>query len=115
MPASSRVNTFRSIYTPDVVHSQPGHNQTSGEHTGVDDVLALYGKLAELSGGTVAVDLRSVTPRGDKVVAVHHTTAVRAGKTLDVDETIEFTFTGHKISRLDLVAADQAAEDAFWG
>ena len=37
------------------------------------------------------------------------------GKTLDADETIEFTFAGDKVSRLDLQSADQAAEDAFWG
>ena len=28
------METFRSIYTPDVVQNQPGKNQLSGEHTG---------------------------------------------------------------------------------
>ena len=82
---------------------------------GVDNVLGLYGQLSELSGGTISVDLKSVKLEGDKVVAVHHTKAEREGKTLDADETIEFTFTGDKISRLDLRYSDQAAEDAFWG
>ena len=52
---------------------------------------------------------------GDKVVSVHRTKAEREGKTLDADESIEFTFSGDKISRLDVTSADQAAEDAFWG
>ena len=52
---------------------------------------------------------------GDKVVTVHHAKGEREGKTLDADETIEFTFSGDKISLLDLTSADQAAEDAFWG
>ena len=52
---------------------------------------------------------------GDKVVAVHSAKAERDGKTLDTEETIEFTFSGDKISRLDLTSADQGAEDAFWG
>jgi len=106
---------LRSIYTPDVVQSQPGSNQTSGEHTGVDKVLGLYGQLSELSDGTFSVDLKSVTLQGDKVIAVHHAQAERAGKTLQADETIEFTFAGDKISRLDLRSADQAADDAIWG
>jgi uncharacterized protein len=109
------METFRAIYTPDVVQSQPGNNQTSGEHSGVDSVLGLYGQLSELSGGTISVALKSVKSEGGKLVAVHNTKAARDGKTLDVDETIEFTFAGDKISRLDLRAADQAAEDAFWG
>ena len=106
---------FRGIYTPDVVQRQPGNNQTSGEHQGVDNVLALYGRLFELSGGTFSVELTSVKTQGDKVVTVHHTKGEREGKTLDVDETIEFTFSGDKISRLDLGYTDEAAEDAFWG
>jgi ketosteroid isomerase-like protein len=106
---------FRSIYTPDVVQHQAGNNQTSGDHKGLDNVLALYGQLFELSGGTFVAELKSVKAEGDKVVSVHHATAEREGKTLDTDESIEFTFSGDKISRLDLTYADQAAEDAFWG
>jgi ketosteroid isomerase-like protein len=109
------METLRSIYTPDVVQSQPGANQLSGEHAGVDNVLGLYGKLFELSGGTFVVTLKSVTTEGDKVVAVHNAEGEREGKTLDTDQTIESTFSGDKVSRLDLTSADQDAEDAFWG
>ena len=109
------METLGSLYTPDVVQRQPGNNQTSGEYKGVDNVLGLYGKMFELSGGTFAVDLKSVKTEGDKVVTVHHAKGEREGKTLDADETIEFTFSGDKISRLDVTSGDQAAEDAFWG
>ena len=108
------MDTFRAIYTPDVVHNHPGHNPTSGEYKGVDNVLGLYGQLFERSGGTISVDLTSVKAQGDKVVTVHHTKATREGKTLDADETIEFTFAGDKISRLEVGYKDEAAEDAFW-
>jgi hypothetical protein len=109
------METLGSLYVPDVVQSMPGNNQLSGEHKGLDNVLGLYGKLFELSGGTFAVDLKSVTTQGDKVVTVHHAKAERDGKILDADESIEFTFSGDKISRLDLTYTDQAAEDALWG
>ncbi len=106
---------FRSIYTPDVVQQQPGNNPTSGEYQGIDNVLGLYGKLFELSGGTFSAELKSVKTEGDKVVTVHHATAAREGKTLDIDESIAFAFSGDQISRLDLTTSDEAAEDAFWG
>ena len=106
---------FRGIYTPDVVQTVPGKNQTSGEHKGVDNVLGLYGKFFELSGGTFAVELTSVKTKGDKVLTVHHAKGEREGKTLDADETIEFSFSGDKISRLDVGYEDEAGEDAFWG
>jgi ketosteroid isomerase-like protein len=109
------MDALRAIYTADVVQSQPGNNQVSGEYSGVDNVLGLYGQLFELSGGTFSVDLKSVKLQGDKVVAVHHAKAERDGKFLDADETIEFAFAGALVSRLDLRYEDQAAEDAFWG
>jgi len=109
------METLRSIFTTDVVQSQPGSNPTSGEHAGIDNVLGLYGQLFDLSGGTFTAELTSVTSKGDKVIAVHHAQGQRDGKTLGTDETIEFTFAGDKISRLDLTYADQAAEDVFWG
>jgi ketosteroid isomerase-like protein len=108
------METLGSLYTPDVVQRQGGSNQTSGEYKGVDDVMGLYGKLSELSGGTFAVDLKSVKTQGDKVVTVHHAKGERDGKKLDVDESIEFTFSGDKISLLDLTSPDQSALDAFW-
>ena len=68
-----------------------------------------------MSDGTFAADLKSVKTEGDKVVSVHRVKAEREGKTLDVDESIEFTFSGDKISLLALTTTDEAAEDAFWG
>jgi uncharacterized protein len=109
------LDTLRSIMTPDVVHTVPGHNRTSGEHKGIDDVLGLYGQFFELTGGSLSVDLKSVSAQGDKVVAVHRAKASRDGRTLDTEETLEFSFAGDKISRLDESYSDEAAEDAFWG
>ena len=44
----------------------------------------------------------------------HGTKAERDGKSLADTETIEFTFDGDKISRLDLTTEDEAAMDKFW-
>ena len=92
------METLGSLYTPDVVQVQPGKNQTSGEYKGVDNVIGLYGKLFELSGGTFSAELTSVKTEGDKVVTVHRAKGEREGKTLDADESIAFTFSGDKIS-----------------
>ena len=108
------METLGSLYTDDVVQTMPGKHLLSGEYPGRDNVLGLYGKLFELSGGTFKVELKSVKTEGDKVVSVHHTQAERGGKTLSDDESIAFTFSGDKISRLDVTPGDQAAVDAFW-
>jgi uncharacterized protein len=108
------METLGSLYTDDVVQTQSGNNPLSGEYQGRDDVLGLYGKMFELSGGTFKAELKSVKTEGDKVVSVHHAQGERGGKTLSEDESIAFTFSGDKISRLDLTSGDQAAVDDFW-
>ena len=109
------MDTLRSIMTPDVVQSVPGKSQVSGDHKGVDSVLGYYGTLFELTGGTLKADLQSVTAEGaDKVVAVHHLTAQRNGKSYDQNETLTFTLTGGKISRLDESHPDQAVFDSVF-
>ena len=109
------MDALRSIMTPDVVQSVPGKSQVSGDHKGVDNVLGYYGTLFELTGGTLKVDPQSVKDDGaDKVVAVHHVTAQRDGKSYDQNETLTFTLTGGKISRLDESHPDQGAFDKFF-
>jgi uncharacterized protein len=109
------MDTLRSIMTPDVIQSVPGKSQVSGDHKGVDNVLGYYGTLFELTGGTLKADLQSVKDDGaDKVVAVHHLTAQRNAKSYDQNETLTFTLSGGKISRLDESHPDQAAFDAFF-
>jgi uncharacterized protein len=109
------MDTLRSIMTPDVVQSVPGNSPIAGEHKGVDNVLGYYGRLFELSGGTLKAQLESTTAKGDdKVDAVHRLSAQRDGKSYDEEETLHFTFTGGKISRLDEEHPDLAKFDAFW-
>jgi uncharacterized protein len=108
------METLGSLYTDDVVQTMPGKNPLSGEYQGRDNVLGLYGKIFELSGGTFRAELKSVKTEGDKVVGFHHSQGKRGGKTLSDDESIAFTFSGDKISRLDVTAGDEAAVDDFW-
>jgi hypothetical protein len=109
------MDTLRSMMTPDVVQSVPGTSRVSGEHKGVDGVLGYYATLFELTNGTLKADLQSAKDEGaGKVVAVHHLTAQRDGKSYDQNETLTFTFVGGKISRLDESHPDQAAFDSFF-
>jgi hypothetical protein len=109
------MDTLREIMSPDVVHVIPGNNLVAGEYQGIDEVLGLYGKLFELSDGTITVDLQSATAKGDDhVIAEYKGGGTRNGATLVSDQTIDFTIKDGKAVRLDETNADQAAADAFW-
>jgi len=109
------LETLGEVLSADVVHSVPGDSLISGEYKGQDEVFGLYGKLFELSGGTMQVELQDVRAEGDDtVVARHRGTATRGDKTLDEMGTIVFTIEDGKAVRLDESFDNQAAEDAFW-
>jgi ketosteroid isomerase-like protein len=109
------MDTLGSLYAPDAVHSATGNNPISGEYSGVDDILAYYGKLFERSDGTFQAELKGVSVEGDDtVVATHRDKGRRGDKTLDQDETLTFTISGGKITRIVESHSDQAAYDAFW-
>ena len=109
------MDTLRSIFASDAVHTSLGNNPLAGEYKGIDDILGFYGQLFEVSGGTFTAQLQSTKAEGDDtVVAVHRNKGQREGKTLDQDETLTFTIAGGKITHLVDDHSDQAAYDAFW-
>ena len=109
------MDTLRSLFAPDAVHVAPGNNPLAGEYKGVDAIFGYYGKLFELSDGTFTAELESMKVEGDdSVVATHRDKAKRGDKTLDQDETLTFTISGGKFTRLVESRSDQAAYDAFW-
>jgi ketosteroid isomerase-like protein len=109
------MDTLRLLFAADAVHSAPGNSPIAGEYKGIDDVLGYYAKLFELSDGTFTAELKSTKVEGDdKVVATHRDKAQRGDKTLDQDETLTFTISGGKITRLVEKHSEPAAYDAFW-
>jgi ketosteroid isomerase-like protein len=109
------MDTLRSLFASDAVHVATGNSQIAGEYSGVDAILGYYGRLFELSDGTFTAELQSVRVEGDDtVLATHRDKGRRGDKTLDQDETLTFTISEGKFTRLVENHSDQAAYDAFW-
>src|SRR5258705_8531245 len=56
--------------TQDVVWHSPGSNPYSGDHKGIDEVLANFGKTMEVTGGTLRVELHDVLANDEHGVAL---------------------------------------------
>jgi ketosteroid isomerase-like protein len=108
------VATLSEIIAPDAVQHMPGHNTFSGDHKGRDAILAMYGQLAERSGGTLKVELEEVYANDEEVVTVYHSTGMREGKRLDTRHALVFRIHGGKATELTDVSSDEAADDSFW-
>jgi ketosteroid isomerase-like protein len=109
------MDTLRSMFATDAIHSAPGSSSLAGEYKGIDEILGYFGQLFERTDGTFKAELKSAKAEGDNtVVAKHHGTAKRGSKALDQDDTLTFTISGGKFERLVEKHSDQPAYDAFW-
>ncbi len=105
-----------AMMSPDCVHIVPGSSPLSGPHKGVNNVLGLYGQLAERTAGSIKVDLQDVvSDGGDRVIAIHRSTGTRPdGRSLSMQEALLFTISDGKVAEIQDFFADIAAHDAFW-
>lgn len=112
--SAADIAALSELIADDAVQHMPGHNVFSGDHKGRNAILAMYGQLAERSGGTLKVELEEVYANDDQVVTVYHSTGTRDGKQLDTRHALVFQMRGEQAVELTDVSDDEAADDAFW-
>jgi ketosteroid isomerase-like protein len=109
------IDTLRSVIAPDAVQHVPGKSLISGTYRGIDNILGYYGKLAELTDGTLRAHLLEVHGDGQgHVVAIFQGVGTRNSVTR-VDRQSLF-FTIDKGQAVDIVElhADLPGSDAFF-
>jgi ketosteroid isomerase-like protein len=79
-------------------------------------VLALYGRFAELTAGTLRVDPLEVRAEGpDTVVATHRTVGDRPdGRHIDTTARLVITIADGRILNIDEESAEPDRVDGFW-
>lgn len=106
--------TIAELFADDVVWHVPGNNPLSGDHKGRDSVLAFLGKSAELSGGTLKLEVHDILANDEHGVALTRGSAQRGGKSLDNNGVQVFHIRDGKVVESWLYAGDPAANDEFW-
>jgi ketosteroid isomerase-like protein len=108
------IPTLVSMFSPEVVQHVPGTSPVAGEYRGIEAVLGYYGKLGQLTDGSLRADLIDVHGDGaGHVNAVHQVTATRNGVTRVSRGSILFTFRDGKATDLLELHGDLAGDDAF--
>ncbi|MEU0671232.1 nuclear transport factor 2 family protein [Streptomyces lavendulocolor] len=107
--------TLGSLMMSDCAYHLPGSSQVSGHYKGRDNVLSLFGRLHELTGGSLRVDLDGVFVDGrGHAVAAHKWYAEREDRGIEMRGCLLFTIVGGKISDIDECVEDIDQTDGFW-
>jgi uncharacterized protein len=108
--------TLRNEFlAPDVVWHSAGRNPLAGDHRGIDEVIGLFGKVFELTGGTFRQELHDVLANDEHGISLATATAEREGKTLRNNGVLVFNLDSEgKVREAWLHPYDQYAVDEFF-
>lgn len=81
--AKGDIETVMGLYTDDIQFHVSGRSPVSGSYSGKDEVLGLYGKMVELSGGTFRVEALDILANDEHGVVLTMERGQRDGKTLE--------------------------------
>jgi ketosteroid isomerase-like protein len=113
---SADIETLSGLIAEDAVQHMPeGKNQFSGDHKGRDNILAMYGKIAELTGGTFRATPNLFTTDGRGTVVVQHDyVGTRDGNDVGQPNALIFRVEGGKIVELTDTTSDLQRYDDNW-
>jgi len=93
----------------------PGKSPIAGDHFGRNAAFAQFGHYGSDTAGTFRADLKSVATTDDgRVIGIHHNTAKKNGKQLDVDCCIVFEIKDGQIFSGKEYFYNLNAWDEFW-
>ena len=109
------MDALRSQYwAEDIRWHVPGRSLLAGDYEGVAQVLEVFGRLFELSGGTFSAELRDVLANDEHAVALYTGRAERAGKHWEDNVVQVIHIRDGKATEIWNYPADQYGWDEFW-
>jgi ketosteroid isomerase-like protein len=111
---SADMKTLTELFDERAVWRVPGRSSLAGAHEGREATFAYFGRLGQETGGTFRAELQHLLADGDRVVGIHHNSAERDGKQLDVDLCLVFQLENGRITEGVEHYHDLYAWDEFW-
>lgn len=102
------------LMADDIVIHFPGRSPVAGDHKGKEAFFAAYGKLQELSAGTLTTEPHDIVGSDDHAVALVTIRAERGGDKIEFREAGIFHVRDGKVTEIWLLIEDLYRFDEFW-
>jgi ketosteroid isomerase-like protein len=109
------LDTVRSLFDPSIVWHIAGNNHYSGDHIGVDNVLALFGSNFQETNGTFKVEPHDILANDKHAVAISTVSGEKDGKKLNDRYTHVVHISNGKVTESWIFGEHQDKVDEFWG
>ena len=102
---------LNDLFAEDLQWHEGGRNQIAGEYRGRDAVFGLFGKLMEVTEGSLHLGLHAVFADDEHGVVLVAITASRGGRSIEVNEAHVSHLRDGKIVEFWGATTDMYAED----
>ncbi len=103
------VGVITSTFADDVVWHEGGTHQLAGDYHGLDGVMTINGRAAELTNGTLQVDVHDILGSDDHVVILQRVSASTGGRSYSLDEVLVVHVEGAKVREVWVSYPDPSA------
>jgi ketosteroid isomerase-like protein len=104
-----------NLLADDVIWHVPGRNLLSRDYVGIAEVAGFWGRVRELSGGTVRIELMEVLEGDHYAIALVKVFGEREGRSLGGQfQAFTYRIEDEKIAEFWFMVEDRYAVDAFW-
>ena len=109
------MGTLTELFDESASWHSPGRGPLAGDYAGREAVFAYFGQLGGQTGGTFRATLEYLSESDDgRVIGVHHNSADRDGKRLDVEVCLAFELRDGRVVDGREHFFDLYAWDEFW-
>ncbi len=102
------------LFAPDITWHVPGRNPLSGDKRGLEATLEYFGELMARTDGTFRLELKDVLANDTTVAGIHHETARRGVRALDIDVVLVFRMADGRAAEAWVHYYDQGVADGFF-
>jgi len=103
-----------TFLAPDALWHVAGASPLAGVYAGHEQLFALFARLYEMTGGTIAIAARDILASEDHAIVLTTMTARRGDSELNDDGVAVFKIHEGVATEVWAFAEDQAAMDAFF-
>jgi ketosteroid isomerase-like protein len=104
----------KQYWADDIRWHVSGRSPLAGDYEGAEQVIELFARLFELTGGALSIELHDVLANDEHAVALFTARAERAGRQLTDNMVQTFHMRDGKVSEVWTQATDLYAQDEFW-
>jgi len=103
------------LFAEDIRWTEPGRNQLAGTYEGRSAVYEMFGRLMEITEGSLRLEPRAVLADDENGVAVVDISARHGVHSFAVTNAHVFRFSGEKVTEFRETSGDQHAVDEVFG